>query len=280
MSFKIDRSLTIFAIDIEKTGSVSNENCVYPREVNIIRMDDLKFDVEFGYFLKRQDFSTKTLAKQIVSALRASGDMGLTLYQLKVQIGSKYDDAAIKRGIRWLEDNEIALVCAVGFGALRYVTVNNIGTWSIDAKEFLKPDLLKFRADSSLIPKNIDFVKKKDIIMPTIWTDTNGNRTDVVFRDCKKVVVDFLIRKPGSSEARIQKKFKAAFERTGLRTLLDALVEQSIVRRVQVTQCSKPEARKSIFSKTRTLKCCTEETIEESTRTFYWVLPNITVKNL
>lgn len=269
-------------MDIEKTGSIKCDTTfISPEEPKIKRIDMLKFDIELGYFLKLQDVTTKELLNRMVSALKARRDIGLTLYQLKLELGSEYDDGTIKRGLNMLESNDPALVAAVGFDALRYVTTDYIGTWAIDTKEFGKQEFgPNFKPDPSLIPDNIDGLERKDIILPNIWTDINGNRTDLVLRDCKAVIVDYLIRRPGTSEANIHRKFKAAFDRRGLRTILDILTTQNVLRRVRVDQCIDLKARKSIFSKSRSIKCSNEDTIEEATRSFYWVQPNVTVKGV
>ncbi|KAG2206002.1 hypothetical protein INT47_005320 [Mucor saturninus] len=270
-----NRSLTVFEMDVEKTELTQIDPIkLDPKETKITCLDELKLEVEFGHFLKSKDSNTGALLKAIVSALKIRGGLGLTLYQLKVQIGSEYDDDAIRRGIHLLESNDPAFISPVGFGALRYVTIENIGTWSINTKEFLRIDPLAINSEVQNFKKNFDHIEKKAIILPNIWTDVNGNRTDLIVRDCKKVLVEYVMRRPGTSEAHIHDRFQAAFERTALHNLLDVLVNENLLKRVQVTQCSDQKTRKSIFSRNHNLKCSNDVTIEEVARTFYFVQPN------
>lgn len=265
-------------MDVEKKEPTRTDNIkVDPKELKITCQDKLKLDVEFGHFLKSKDVNTEALLRRIISALKIRGGLGLTLYQLKVEIGSKYDDVTIKRGIDLLESNDPAFICPVGFGALRYVAIEYIDSWSMNTKEHMKLDLNSLRPETQDFTKSFDGLVRKEILLPNIWTDINGNRTDLIVRDCKKVLVEFVMRRPGTSEAHIHETFKAAFERTALRTLLDVLVKENRLKRVQVTQCGELKARKSIFSKSHNFKCTKNTTIEEITRTFYFVQSNPSV---
>lgn len=245
-------------------------------EKRLKELDTNSFNYEVSCFLRNQDEQTKILCRKIVDLLDSKKDNGLTLYQLKLELKEEYDDKTLKEAVELLESNDPALIVTVGFNSVRYVTSTYISTWCILTKEAsMVTQKVKIEPGDVLFSQLAeDNVSKKDIIVPNLWMDINGNVTNLVLHECKAAVIDFILRRPGSSDASIYRKFEAAFDRRGLSNILDILVKQNAVKRVQVHHFTNNEAKNSIFSKSRTFKCSNEAVIANATQTFYWLQPH------
>ncbi|KAI9266422.1 hypothetical protein EDC94DRAFT_516058 [Helicostylum pulchrum] len=275
----VDRGLGYFEIDIEKAEKeppyITQGNF---EEKKLQDMDQLHFNISVENFLRNQEEQSKELLRRIIDLLEAEKDNGLTIYQLKLKLKLKdnYDDKAILLAVSLLESSDPALIFSVGFNAARYVTAAHTSTWlirTIDAT--LHSSKVKLEPKDVLYPRcKSKNVVRKEFISPNLWTDINGNVTHLILNECKTSIVDFLLIKPGSSDASIYRKYQAAFDRKHLHDVLDLLVKQNVVRRVQVHQLSNFKARTSIFGKTRTLKCANETVIANASQSFYWVQPH------
>lgn len=241
-------------------------------------MDSLQFDLAMGNFLNTLDLETKELCQRIIELLQVENDQGLTLYQLKLRLQDIYDDETIKRAISLLEFNDPALVVAVGFNATRYVTAiaTNICNWLIVTSNctMLPAEVKMEPEDEHYARPNIATGNRKEVIEPNLWTDINGDTTSLILHECKLAVIDYILRKPGSSGANIYRKFEVAFDKRALHEILDILVKQDVVRKVQVNHESDVKSRKSIFNKPCLFNCSTKNAITSATQTFYWVQPH------
>lgn len=266
-----------FEIDIEKTEKESPYfTQVNFEEKKLQDFGQLPFNLSVENFLGKQDEHSKELLGRIINLLEAEKDNGLTIYQLKWKLKDDYDDKAILLAVSLLESSDPALIVSVGFNAARYVTAAHIDTWLIRTSDAaMHSAKIKIEPKDVLYPRHQSKdVVRKEFISPNLWTDINGNVTQLVLNECKTSIVDFLLRKPGSSDSSIYRRYQVAFDRKNMHDVLDLLVKQNVVRRVQVHQLSDSKARTSIFAKPRTLKCTNKPVIASATQSFYWVQPH------
>jgi hypothetical protein len=209
----------------------------------------------------------------MIDLLGAEEECGLTLYQLKEKLGEPYTDDDIKLALHKLCFNDPALVCRVGYEGVRYVLAIFIDHWAVVTKNIeifgadtLGNDDLDIKEAQKVIPK-------KDTILPSLWTDINGSVTDSVLKGCKEIIVDIVYRKPGITEADIHRHLKAALCRREIRDILNILVEQRVLKQVQVSELSVPK-KLSIFGKTKQVACSNTNAIEKSTQSCFWVTPS------
>jgi hypothetical protein len=270
----VDRSLTIFELDIEKTESEDLTGYdLAPEELKMNPMNHDELEVEFSNFLNLQEEHIKPLCREIIDLLQAQKDTGYSLYNIKSRLKTENDDATIKRAIHLLSTHTPTLICPVGFDATRYILAIYTSTWTIHTKEIINQFGTKFKnkMKAACAQQNTENIERKDTIVTNIWTDVNGDTTNLVLKDVKSVLVDYILRRPGSSEATIHRHFNQAFNRKELHDILELLVKQDVLKTVSIIQPIQLQAGKSVFAKSHALKCTTNQVIERSTQSCYWV---------
>lgn len=268
--------MTVFELDIEKTEA-EDFNCtsLVPLEplTNVQSYDH--FDIELTNFLSLQEWYMKPLCREIIEVLQEQKEAGLLLYYIKHKLKCEADDKAIYHAIHLLSTHTPALICLVGFDAPRYVLAMYTSAWTIHTKEIMNQFSAQFQKKIACAQEQSNSesaaVNRKDIIVTNLWTDTNGEVTELVLNEVKQALTDYVLRRPGVPEASIYRHFSAAINRKDVRDLLDILVEQGVFRKVSLFQPVQLSARKNIFSKSHSLKCTTKQIIERSTQTCYWV---------
>lgn len=245
-------------------------------KVNIKKLDTEEYNQELSKLFALQNENESKLIKSVIDALFEQGEVGLTLYQLKTQLQNSYTDEEIMAAVHKLCFNDPALICRVGYDAVRYVHIMFVESWSISNKnvtEHVTTAASKERIDKAT---NGQFkqVARKDIIIPSLWIDINGNVTDLVLNGCKETVVDLVLRKPGISEADIYRHMSTGLSKREVRDLLNILVEQQSLRQIQVQIIpQEPKNRLSIFAKHNMVRCTNNNTIEKLTQSCFWVTP-------
>lgn len=254
--------------------------------VNIKQLSNKEYDATLSNLLISQNDKESALIKAIVHALHEQHDVGLTLYQLKMKLQEHhqdhrhhFSDCDITKTVHKLCYNEPALVCKVGFDAVRYVHIKFVDSWTINNKE-TKDYVLSEKAKEVVMSETngqfqIDVVKQ-DIVVPSLWIDINGNVTDLVLNGCKRAIVDLVLRKPGISEASIHRHMATGLSKREVHDVLDILVEQQALRRIQVEIIPQQQAsRPSIFAKKTVVQCSGTESIGRLTHSCFWVTPKI-----
>jgi hypothetical protein len=247
-----------------------------PDDPHIIGMDPVQFDAHLSVLLVVQNQFFNELLKKIVNLLRAEEECGLTLYQLKTKLGGLYTDDDIMLAIHKLRFNDPALVCRVGYDAVRYVLSIYIDCWAFVTKDvpLLNIDFLENSQDLEANKESQTVIAKKDTILPTLWTDINGSFTDVVLKGCKEIIVDIVLRKPGITESDLHRHLKGTLCRREIRDVLNILVEQRVLKQIQVSTPAESK-KKSIFGKTKQILCNNANAIEELTQSCFWVTPSV-----
>lgn len=269
-----DRSLIIFDLDVQlsRSGEPSETPTLKPQP-DIVKIYASDFDLQFNGFLQFQPENVKKHLQVIVDALKARKSQGLDLYQLKLEFDSRVDDSSILYAVELLLKSDPPMVIRTGFGSARYVLSPYIKSWTISNEailNFAKINSTKPEPNSSSDSLFNTKIDRKPVTQLKLWNDVNGFTTDVVIKDCKAVVKDYILRRPGISDANIYRHFSMAFSRVNLQELLELLVEEKIIRKVCVVQTHDTKARKSIFSKTNSFRCTAQPVIEKSIQTCYW----------
>lgn len=261
-------------MDLQKTSNeelITDENSSNERDLKII--SEQEFDLQLRDFLKTQHNDIKKSIQLLVDTLKEHGSQGLTLYQLKLALGGQIDDATILQIVYLLEKTDPPMLSSVGFSSLRYVLSPYLGTWVIDTSTIITQSTipqLKEDEEVTSVMKELD-VNRKAIIQPRLWADLNGNVTNIVFMECREAIIDYILRRPGSTVANIHRNFALVLSRVDLQNILQILVKDNKLRQVQVLQPNSAKARKSIFTKTGSFKSTTKPVIERATQTCYWV---------
>lgn len=245
-------------------------------KLNIKKLDTEEYEQELSKLLDLQDEKGRNLIKSVIDALFEQGEVGLTLYQLKTQLQNSCTDEEIMMTVHKLCFSDPALICRVGFDAVRYVHIEFVESWSISNKNVTEH--VTTAASKERIHKATDGqfkqVARKDIIIPSLWVDINGNVTDLVLNGCKEAIVDLVLRKPGISEADIYRHMSTGLSKREVRDLLNILVEQQSLRQIQVqTIPQEPKNKASIFAKHRMVRCTNNNAIERLTQSCFWVTP-------
>lgn len=239
-----------------------------PEEPHITEMTHAQFEAHLAELLVMQDQFFNELIKEIIELLGAEEGSGLTLYQLKSKLSENYTDDDIKLALHKLCLNNPSLVCRVGYAAVQYVLATFISDWAVVTKEL---EIIEMDPqENDLGEETQKVVSRKDTILPNLWTDVNGSVTEVVLKECKEIIVDIVLRKPGITEADIYRHLQTALCRKEVRDLLDILVEQRVLKQVQVYVQSEPQ-KHSIFGKTKQVVCTTTDRIEKLTQTCFWL---------
>lgn len=268
----IDLTFLKFDLDIQKTGSTDHfmSYTAKPDEVCVRKLKNGEFKKALDALVENEDDYFENIIRKVVDLLHEAAYEGCTLYQLRSKLGESVSDEEVIRALHKLCSNDPGLVCRVGYEAVRYVHLSFISDWSIttdaNLKSGIKDLLIKSRDE-------LDSKKRKPIIIPSLWTDINGDVTEVVLKECKEAVVDVVVRRPGITEANIQRHLQTALSRREIRDILNILVEQKVLKQVQTTAISEPNKKNSIFGKTKTMRCFDSPRIEKITQTCFWPTP-------
>ena len=161
----------------------------------------------------------------------------------------------------------LLLFAPLDFGAPRYVTVPFIAPWVLTTNSH---SIQEIGASFAKGKKPIVPIERKEIVKPKFWIDINGFTTELVLKECKEAIIDYILRKPGIPEASIQRHFSNAFSKTDLRDLLSMLVEDKVLRKLELHQPNS-KLKRSIFTKPRSIRCMSEPIIEKNIQTCYWI---------
>ncbi|KAI8991207.1 hypothetical protein BDF20DRAFT_919544 [Mycotypha africana] len=288
---QIDRKSLEFEIDIE---GIQDRDQVMPyipdpERINLRLMSKEEFDTAFTTFVSHEkDGHFTDLIGKLVSALYDAGEKGLTGYQLNIYLFNDagatgpYTEEDILTAINSLCSNQPSLVCRVGFDSVRYVHALFIDQWALVTKNMPHQEVAQavreqtLTSDVASIDKAISAIRK-EVIIPNLWTDINGNTTNVVLTGCKEVIVDLVLRKPGITEADILRHFGSALGRREIMELLVMLVRQQVLRQVSVIKATGPCSKKkpSLFDRKRAHIVKSKTLLTDTTQTCYWVTSNI-----
>ncbi|KAL9548345.1 hypothetical protein MBANPS3_005722 [Mucor bainieri] len=281
--------MTQLGVDIQRNSHADLSPTQVPplRKVHIKHLSPEEYDAVLSKLLASQaDSETSALILAIVDALEQKQEVGMTLYQLKTKLQSHYHvrhdlaDRDIIAAVDTLCYHRPALVCRVGFDAVRYVHLRFVGSWTINNTE-AKDHVLSEKAIAELMSKtNGQFqmdVVRKEIVVPSLWIDINGHVTDLVLNGCKKAIVDLVMRKPGISEADIHRHMATGLSKREVHDVLDILVEQHALRRIQVQTILQQQGaiKSSIFAKKTLVKCSPTDNIGKLTHSCFWPTPKI-----
>lgn len=242
-------------------------------EMYLKKMTEKEFDDALSDLVVNEDAFSAELLKKIVDLLFQEAQLGCTLFQLKENLSSIATDEDIIRALHKLCSNNPALVCRVGFEAVRYVHLAFMGDWSIESITTPDKNMKELFAQPSESFKINNNFEKKPFIVPSLWTDVNGNVTELLLKECKEAIVDIVVRRPGIAEADIQRLLKKALTRRETRDLLNILVEQQVLKRIQIALNPEPKKKMSIFSKTKQIKSVSVNIIEQTTQSCFWATP-------
>lgn len=276
--------MTQLGVDIQRNSQADQEMADVPAasKVHIKQLTNKEYDATLSNLLISQSDKESAVLKAVIHALHEQHDVGMTLYQLKAKLQEQhhyFTDQEIVMAVRKLCYNKPALVCRVGFDAVRYVHIKFVDSWTINNKATKDHKLSDTVKQEVMSQTNGQFqvdVDKKDIVIPSLWIDINGNVTELVLNGCKKAIVDLVIRKPGISEAEIHRHMSRGLSKREVHDVLDILVEQQALKRLQVQTIPQHEAKRpSIFAQKTMVKCSSGESIGKLTHSCFWATPQI-----
>ncbi|KAI8364088.1 hypothetical protein BD560DRAFT_175438 [Blakeslea trispora] len=270
----VDVSLVRFDINVEIADKEDQITPYVPllNQPQLKLLDSSAFNAEFDKLLESQDVGFDELLRQVMCLLYEQEEAGLTLYQLKSKVDSIYSDENVMHAVHVLCTNEPMLICRVGFEAVRYVHILFAKGWTVSTNvseyDISNAEVREAIQEAS---KKIDVSERKDLIVPSIWTDVNGSTTDIVLRDCKEFLVDLILTKPGITEADIHRQAEMALSKRELRDVLSMLVEQQVLRQTCLRFSPNLMKKPSVFGKSRTISCKNNNSIEGATQSCFWV---------
>lgn len=274
--------LTQLGVDIQRNSQADQDMADVPTAstVHVKHLTNKEYDATLSNLLISQSDKESAVLKAVIHALHEQHEAGLTLYQLKTNLQEHhhhFTDKDITLAVRKLCYNTPALACRVGFDAVRYVHIKFVGSWTINNKATKDHKLSETAKKEVMSKTNGQFqtnIVKKDIVIPSLWIDINGNVTELVLNGCKKAIVDLVIRKPGISEAEIHRHMVIGLSKREVHDVLDILVEQQALKRLQVQTVSQQEAKQpSIFAKKTVVKCSSADSIGKLTHSCFWATP-------
>lgn len=250
------------------------------RKAYIKQLTNKEYDATLSNLLICLSTKESDMIKAVIHALHDQHEVGLTLYQLKTKLQDyHFTDQDIIMTVRRLCYNKPALVCQVGFKAVRYVHIKFVNDWTInntETKDYKPSQRVKEEMMSKTNGHFQTDIDRKDIVIPSLWIDINGNVTDLVLNGCKKAIMDLVLRKPGISEADIHRHMSTGLSKREVHDLLGILVEQQALRRIQVQIMPQQQAKQpSIFAKKTVVQCSSSDSIGNLTRSCFWVTTKI-----
>lgn len=249
------------------------------RKAYIKQLTNKEYDATLSNLLICLSTKESDMIKAVIHALHDQHEVGLTLYQLKTKLQDyHFTDQDIIMTVRRLCYNKPALVCQVGFKAVRYVHIKFVNDWTInntETKDYKPSQRVKEEMMSKTNGHFQTDIDRKDIVIPSLWIDINGNVTDLVLNGCKKAIMDLVLRKPGISEADIHRHMSTGLSKREVHDLLGILVEQQALRRIQVQIMPQQAKQPSIFAKKTAIQCSSSDSIGNLTRSCFWVTTKI-----
>ncbi|KAK4509826.1 DNA-dependent RNA polymerase II [Mucor velutinosus] len=276
--------LTQLGVTIQRNNQANQAITAAPTssKIHIKNVTNKEYDATLSNLLISQSDKESALIKAVIHALHEQHEVGLTLYQLKMKLQEhhhRFKDHDIIKTVRKLCYNKPALVCRVGFDAVRYVHIKFIDSWTINNKKAKDYKLTEKAREEVMSQTNGQFqtdVVRKDIVIPSLWIDINGNVTELVLNGCKKAILDLVLRKPGITEADIHRHMVTGLSKREIHDVLDILVEEQALKCIQVQIIPQKEAKQSsIFAKKTVVKCSSTDTIGKLTHSCFWVTPKI-----
>ncbi|KAI9470920.1 MAG: hypothetical protein EXX96DRAFT_372624 [Benjaminiella poitrasii] len=273
------QSLVSMEIDIEKVKKDDDEFMPYVppiNKLNLKRLNAEEYKDVLSNFLLSQDEFFSVLAVKIVDLLYKEKEYGLSLYQIKTRLEDFYTDKDITLLLERLCLNNPALVSRVGFNIVRYVHIDFIDQWAIINKNISVHSISeKTKERMTKTSAIIDTpMKRKEVVVPCLWTDVNGHSTDLIFKGCKEAIVDLVLRKPGIMEADIYRHLSLGLTRNEVLRLLTDLVEQGVLKQTQIVISFDHQSKPSIFKKRLPFRCTNNIAIEKTALTCFWVTPS------
>jgi hypothetical protein len=259
-------------VDIELTRKTDDfmSYIPLPESPYMKQLDDKGYKKTLDDLIENEDEFFAQVLCRIVDVLHQEAELGCTLYQLKSKMDGTATDDDILKAVHILCSNDPALVGRVGFNAVRYVHSAFISQWCITepSRRASKKGVVLVNPDERLRS-----LGRKPVVFPNLWTDINGNITELILKECKEAVVDLVVRKPGITEAHVHRNLKTALTRKEVHDLLNILVDQQVLRKLQISVMSEVDKKPSIFSKTKQV-FSTKSKIERLTQTCFWSTPH------
>ncbi|KAI8888680.1 hypothetical protein K501DRAFT_240304 [Backusella circina FSU 941] len=243
-------------LELNQTRPVDpiQEPYFYPLETSI-------FDRVLSRILSPCTKDQRQLIKDIVAFLHERGSLGSVGSELRDYFKS-YKEDEIHDCLERLIHSDPPLLCLVGTNIERYVlTISRyINSWTI----------LK---DASTNSKSIEVPLFQNLIAirPSLWTDINGDTTEVIFRDCCRTIIGWIMNKPGITAAALHRFLSNFMNRVELSRILKWLVDQKAIKSVSV--CQKSNGKIGLFEKTRLSRVVKSPQFKRNIETSYWVLP-------
>jgi hypothetical protein len=147
------------------------------------------------------------------------------------------------------------------------VLVPYASDWVIDANVANTADNERVR--SKIARRSYKNLARKQLIVPNLWTDINGSLTPVLFNSYAEAIVEFILKRPGTTKAAIHRGFSTSFSRKEVHDILEILVKSKVLRELKIIMddYKKP----SVFTKTRYSRCTTKTTgIDAFAQSCYW----------
>jgi hypothetical protein len=240
---------------------------VIQENVHIENLTIDEFEAKFDALLGTVDAFNQQLLKEIVDILKSRAEQGIVIHEIKEQLGGRYADEDIIAAVDRLTNHSSPLICQVGSVYPRCVLVPYASDWVIDANVANTADNERVR--SKIARRSYKNLARKQLIVPNLWTDINGSLTPVLFNSYAEAIVEFILKRPGTTKAAIHRGFSTSFSRKEVHDILEILVKSKVLRELKIIMddYKKP----SVFTKTRYSRCTTKTTgIDAFAQSCYW----------
>ncbi|ORX58331.1 hypothetical protein DM01DRAFT_1405937 [Hesseltinella vesiculosa] len=117
--------------------------------------------------------------------------------------------------------------------------------------------------------RSVEIAKKRQpVLMPRLWQDINGNRTENIWRGCLELIMETMIQRPGISFGNLCRLYTNAMSPLEIHDLLQHLLDQGAVRQatLQTTMST------GLFGQaSQTLRTTSSSNVSIGNQTCFWL---------
>ncbi|CAO3597376.1 unnamed protein product [Absidia cylindrospora] len=114
------------------------------------------------------------------------------------------------------------------------------------------------------------------VIIPRLWIDIYGHRTESIWRKCTELLVEAIMKRPGITFGHLRRIMKNTLSAVEIKELLKALLGCGALRQLCVsvsTSPSLPKTNSRLFTSQPTPRTISPSTIDPSMQTSFWLQP-------
>ncbi|ORZ22957.1 hypothetical protein BCR42DRAFT_403672 [Absidia repens] len=124
--------------------------------------------------------------------------------------------------------------------------------------------------------KEITPQQQGKIIIPRLWNDIHGNRTDSIWINCMQLVVEAIMKRPGITFGHLRRIMKNTLSAVEIKELLNTLLDCGALRQLCVSVSISPSSLETncrLFTSQTTPRTISPSSIDPSMQTSFWLQP-------